>query len=336
MPAKHWGLARVCVSSTLLSANFNYYHLIFMESKNNSIIYLIPIEEFKELISNSFSFGEILRKIHYTNRIYGYGLLKQRISENKIDIAHFKRRKSLDIKSLLKKDTILTSVQRKKIVKEILGEKCVGCEGSNVWNSKPIVLQLDHINGDHFDNRLKNLRVLCPNCHSQTDTFGNKNEKQGLRKYKPLNVRKKTLSCLKCNISVSNRNKSKTCKKCLKKESKTIDEKILFELLGKIPLNKIAIELKVSYKTLRIFCKKNKIKVPGHVYWAKTESYRKKSSDKLKGKPNVKSRKYTYEELYSDYLKTNNYSKTGKKFGVDKSTVRQIILRFKSYQNINN
>lgn len=43
------------------------------------------------------------------------------------------------------------------------------------WNDKPITLQLDHINGDSSDNRLCNLRILCPNCHSQTTTFTGKN-----------------------------------------------------------------------------------------------------------------------------------------------------------------
>jgi hypothetical protein len=41
------------------------------------------------------------------------------------------------------------------------------------WNGKPLVLQLDHINGDRFDNRLENLRILCPHCHTQTETYAN-------------------------------------------------------------------------------------------------------------------------------------------------------------------
>ncbi len=52
---------------------------------------------------------------------------------------------------------------------------CVGCSSTGIWNNKPLTLTVDHINGINNDNRIENLRWLCPNCHSQTDTFGRKN-----------------------------------------------------------------------------------------------------------------------------------------------------------------
>jgi hypothetical protein len=45
------------------------------------------------------------------------------------------------------------------------------------WNGQPLKLQLDHINGINDDNRLENLRFICPNCHSQTITYAGKNTK---------------------------------------------------------------------------------------------------------------------------------------------------------------
>lgn len=60
---------------------------------------------------------------------------------------------------------------------ELLPYKCQ-CGLEAEWQSKPITLQLDHINGDHEDDRLENLRFLCPNCHAQTPTWGHRNVKR--------------------------------------------------------------------------------------------------------------------------------------------------------------
>jgi 5-methylcytosine-specific restriction endonuclease McrA len=57
----------------------------------------------------------------------------------------------------------------------ILEYKCAEC-GLEDWLGKPIALDLDHINGVNNDYRLDNLRFLCPNCHRQTDTWGNRKD----------------------------------------------------------------------------------------------------------------------------------------------------------------
>ncbi len=61
-------------------------------------------------------------------------------------------------------------------LKKLRGERCEEC-GITEHNGKPITFQIDHINGDRTDNRHENLKILCPNCHSQTSTFGVKNIK---------------------------------------------------------------------------------------------------------------------------------------------------------------
>ena len=61
----------------------------------------------------------------------------------------------------------------------LLPYSCLWCGLEDSWNGKTISLQLDHIDGDPLNNKLENLRWLCPNCHSQTETFCGKNVKRG-------------------------------------------------------------------------------------------------------------------------------------------------------------
>ena len=63
------------------------------------------------------------------------------------------------------------------IKEEILEYKCALCGNTGEWQGQSLTLQLDHINGINNDNRLKNLRLLCPNCHSQTKTFSGRNKR---------------------------------------------------------------------------------------------------------------------------------------------------------------
>jgi hypothetical protein len=67
---------------------------------------------------------------------------------------------------------------RIKLLRDGLKEhKCESCGGKE-WMGKPIPLELDHIDGNHSNNELSNLRILCPNCHAQTDTHAGKKNKR--------------------------------------------------------------------------------------------------------------------------------------------------------------
>jgi len=85
----------------------------------------------------------------------------------------------------------------KKYLLETNGEYCVECGQEGIWNSKPLVLQLDHIDGDSDNNYPKNLRLLCPNCHTQTENFGSKGK--GSR-YKKITKRNQYLREYKASV----------------------------------------------------------------------------------------------------------------------------------------
>jgi hypothetical protein len=66
-------------------------------------------------------------------------------------------------------------VKHRLLVAGLKEERCEEC-GLVAWRGRPLGLELHHINGDGLDNRLENLQLLCPNCHSQTDTWGGRNK----------------------------------------------------------------------------------------------------------------------------------------------------------------
>ena len=69
----------------------------------------------------------------------------------------------------------------RRYLKEIKGCVCAGCGISDTYNGKPITLQVDHIDGNSDNNFPSNIRLLCPNCHSQTETFSGRNKKNTKR-----------------------------------------------------------------------------------------------------------------------------------------------------------
>ena len=67
---------------------------------------------------------------------------------------------------------------KEKLFKDGLKKECCEICGVSIWQGVKLPLELHHKDGNHYNNALDNLIILCPNCHSQTDTYGNKNRKK--------------------------------------------------------------------------------------------------------------------------------------------------------------
>ena len=158
-------------------------------------IYECTDEQFVELIKNSTNISEVLFKLGYSvkGNSWGFSQVRKRMDDLNIDMSEFKGKSAIVEKS---KREVLTSEMllrencnhnrnclRRFIIKnKLLPYKCAIC-GALEWNGKTLSLELDHINGINNDNRLENLRFLCPNCHSQTTTYGSRNQQRNESKY---------------------------------------------------------------------------------------------------------------------------------------------------------
>jgi DNA-binding CsgD family transcriptional regulator/5-methylcytosine-specific restriction endonuclease McrA len=85
---------------------------------------------------------------------------------------------AMPIEELLSRSRARKHLKGRLVKAGLLTERCAEC-GITRWREQPLSLELHHINGDGHDNRLENLTLLCPNCHSQTDSWGGRNSRRG-------------------------------------------------------------------------------------------------------------------------------------------------------------
>jgi len=160
-----------------------------------------------------------------------YKSIKAAIDRLQLDTSHFITHGNLDIARATRKVRTKEEIfienggysDYKRVKEIIIRESLLPYECSNCdlidWLNQPLSLQLDHKNGNRCDNRLENLRFLCPNCHSQTPNFCGRNRK----------TEKKQYNCISCGKKISK--SAVWCKPCVKKTTK-INSPSIEELLS--------------------------------------------------------------------------------------------------------
>lgn len=132
-------------------------------------------EEFEKLVAESRSIRELAVKIGYAPDGGGtIKSLKEAIKFYNVDTSHFLgqgwNKNNFDYESFTTHSNKKNGKTTRNPLIALRGHRCECC-GNTEWLGQPIKLEIHHINGDRSDNSLENLQLLCPNCHSYTDTF---------------------------------------------------------------------------------------------------------------------------------------------------------------------
>jgi Zn finger protein HypA/HybF involved in hydrogenase expression len=213
-------------------------------------------DDFKKMVETSISIGDICQKLTARKGGSVFSNIKHRIKTMDLNTDHFINgrvgkynpsyvsREEFIQRIVEKKPMELAWLKKKLIEFSIIPNKCNDCKIENSWNGKPLTLQLDHIDGDFTNNVIDNLRLLCPNCHSQTPTFS-----MGKR------IKNKYV-CLDCGCETSGY--SDRCHMCSHKKKRKVihpTKEELEKLVKSTPMTKIGSAFGVTDNAVRKWCK---------------------------------------------------------------------------------
>jgi hypothetical protein len=228
----------------------------------------ISKDQFEHAVNDSYSIANALRLLGYIGVGGNYKTFYKLQNIYNVDISHFTgkasrlfnkvtfQQKSLSDVLCENSEYSRASLKKRLIDEGILLNDCYICELKSEWNNKPLVLILDHINGINNDNRIENLRLVCPNCNSQLSTFCGRNRKCGLNS-------KCNKKCIDCESYISD--DATRCVKCHKKASRKVVRPSKYELSILINTNSIISIGKmfnVSDSAIRKWCKSYEIESP--------------------------------------------------------------------------
>ena len=156
-----------------------------------------PAEPFAAAVAASYSIAGVLARLGCTVSGSNYRWVHRLVAKYALDTSHFlgaawlrgkhhsfKPRRSLE--EILVENSAyhnLTWLKLRLVGEGLMTYTCRRC-GISEWLGQPLVLALDHINGVGDDHRLENIRLLCPNCHSQADTYCGRNARLGRKKWR--------------------------------------------------------------------------------------------------------------------------------------------------------
>ena len=141
-------------------------------------------EDLRNLVADSYSMRELQRKMGYSSLGANFKTIRNRLKKYGISTDHFKPVARDSTKRTFENVFCKDSTASQHCLREwyLKGKyteyKCSICGLLPFWNDQELSLTLDHINGYNHDNRLENLRWICPNCDRQLSTFGNKSIKE--------------------------------------------------------------------------------------------------------------------------------------------------------------
>lgn len=146
--------------------------------------------QFREAVRKTTSIRKVLQELGLRETGGNYAQIKKYLTELKVDSSHFKGqgwskslrgigKPRLELDQILTKSSLFQSYKLKNRLFSagLKQRECEICGWAKMSEDGRIPLELDHINGDRTDNRLENLRVLCPNCHSLQPTHRGRNKK---------------------------------------------------------------------------------------------------------------------------------------------------------------